>query len=101
MDIKTINIIAKEWSDKENGTTYFSSKIIINFGLKDAKVYFIPFKYGYEEAYIYESFDLLKKRGYLPYYNGADSGYWGYCRDTNIILSTQIEKVCKLEDLEF
>ena len=40
--------IAKEWSDKVNGNSYFSVRIK---NLKTNKVIFLPFQYGYEKTY--------------------------------------------------
>ena len=54
-DLKTIDINAKEWSDSENGNSYFSSKVTLNYGLHNEKSMKLPFQYGYEDAYIDQS----------------------------------------------
>ena len=85
MKVKTIDINAKLWRDRP-GNTYFSSEIIINYGLKNTKVLNIYSQYGYGDHYLYESFDLLKKEGVLPSYETGNSDFWVYCKDNNIIL---------------
>jgi len=54
-DLKTIDINAKEWFDSENGNSYFSSKVTLNYGLHNEKSIKLPFQYGYEDAYIDQS----------------------------------------------
>ena len=65
MKVKTIDIQAKEWSDKINGNSYFASKIIVNKSLKNEKRYVLPFQYGYENVYEQKAIELLKKNGLI------------------------------------
>jgi hypothetical protein len=91
--VKTIDINAKQWKDKSNGNSYFCSTITVNFGLKNEETFFIPFQYGYDSQYIYESLNLLKKMGYintLSEYNLSQNG---------IILRTNIKTNCKKSEL--
>ena len=38
--LKTIDINAKEWRDKINGNSYFSSDVTLNYGMENEKVLF-------------------------------------------------------------
>ena len=46
-DLKTIDIEAKEWRDKVNGNSYFSSDVILNYGMNNKETIKVPFQYGY------------------------------------------------------
>ena len=59
-ELKTIDIYAKEWRDKINGNSYFSSRVVLNLDYENELIIEIPFQYGYEEAYLYESMDAVK-----------------------------------------
>ena len=59
-ELKTIDIVAKQWRDVINGNSYFSSKVILNYGMNDEKLIELPFQYGYEEAYLFESLQEVK-----------------------------------------
>ena len=37
-DLKTIDIEAKEWRDKVNGNSYFSSDITLNYGMDNQEI---------------------------------------------------------------
>ena len=59
-ELKTIDIFAKEWRDKVNGNSYFSSRVVLNLEHENELIIEIPFQYGYEEAYLFESMDAVK-----------------------------------------
>ena len=59
--LKTIDINAKEWFDKVNGNSYFSSDVTLNYGMNNQKTIKLPFQYGYGEQYIYESLRVIQK----------------------------------------
>lgn len=59
--VKTIDIQAKEWFDKVNGNSYFAGLVTVNYGMKDAKEFIMPFQYGYGDAYRYEAMMVLKR----------------------------------------
>ena len=59
--LKTIDINAKQWRDKINGNSYFSSDVTLNYGMKNEKVIKLPFQYGYGNAYVYESLREIQK----------------------------------------
>ena len=58
--LKTIDINAKEWRDKINGNSYFSSDVILNYGMNNQETIKLPFQYGYGDHYIYQSLREIK-----------------------------------------
>lgn len=60
-DIKTVNVICKEWFDKINGNSYFAGEVIVNRGRKNEITINIPFQYGYGDQYRYKAFEAVKK----------------------------------------
>lgn len=89
MSIKTIDINTKEWFDKANGNSYFSSRITVNFGLPDTKTFAVPFGYGYGSQHEYTAFKTLQEAGLIPVQH-AMSTPWRYYSDNGII--TRINK---------
>ena len=83
-----IVIIAKEWFDKINGNSYFAVKIDL-----ENKTLFIPFSYGYDDSYLYEAMELLRKENYLPE-TRTTWEFKSYCKDNNIVLSYSIQRNC-------
>ncbi len=59
--LKTIDINAKEWHDKINGNSYFSSDVILNYGMNSQETIKVPFQYGYGDHYIYQSLREIQK----------------------------------------
>jgi len=49
--LKTIDINAKEWHDKINGNSYFSSDVILNYGMNSQETIKVPFQYGYGDHF--------------------------------------------------
>lgn len=90
MKIKTIDVQAKEWFDKVNGNSYFGGIVTVNYGMKDAKQFNMPFQYGYGEQYISEANDLLREKGLIKTDNRT--ALWRYCEDNKIILRTSKHK---------
>lgn len=93
--IKTIDIRALSYLDKTNANSYFSAKIIINYGCKDQRSYFIPFTYGYGEQYIYEAQNVIFQAEKINF-NGP---LWKYCKENKISLNTSIQENCKKSEL--
>ncbi len=60
--VTSIFINAKQWRDKIHGSTYFSAQISINGEI----VGYLPFQYGYENAYQWEAIRWLYYNGYIP-----------------------------------
>ena len=60
-ELKTIDINAKQWRDTINGNSYFSSRVTLNYGMDNERIIELPFQYGYEEAYLFESLQEVKK----------------------------------------
>ena len=59
--LKTIDINAKEWHDKINGNSYFSSDVILNYGMNNQETIKVPFQYGYGDHYVYQSLREIQK----------------------------------------
>ena len=59
--LKTIDINVKEWHDKINGNSYFSSDVILNYGMNSQETIKVPFQYGYGDHYIYQSLREIQK----------------------------------------
>ena len=59
--LKTIDINAKEWHDKINGNSYFSSDVILNYGMNSQETIKVPFQYGYGDHYVYQSLREIQK----------------------------------------
>ena len=59
--LKTIDINAKQWHDKIYGNSYFSSRVILNYGMNSQKIIKVPFQYGYGDHYLYQSLREIQK----------------------------------------
>jgi hypothetical protein len=64
---KMIIIRGKEWFDKINGNSYFSAQVEYN-----GVIHYIPFQYGYGDAYIYEA---LNKIGFENIREAKEQGF--------------------------
>ncbi len=113
MNIKTIDINAREWFDRVNGNSYFSATIILNFGLKpkyskpikshcniiqlSETIINIPFQYGYGGHYIDIAGQKLNKQDYIKL--EERQALWRYCEENNIILRTSKKENCLKREL--
>jgi hypothetical protein len=91
--MKTLDINAREWFDKINGNSYFSARIVIDYGTPTQKILFLPFQYGYGDSYQWASFDHLKKIGEI----GENINHLWQLRDSGIILRTNKRDTLKRE----
>ena len=98
MKIKTIDVNAKEWFDKVNGNSYFSAKVIINYGNNSETFLHLPFQYGYGDHYRDMAFRELINRGIIKDVPERTS-HWQYYRDNNIIARHYKQEDCKKRDL--
>ena len=96
-DIKTLDFSAKEWFDKVNGNSYFSAKIVVNFGLSNEQNLFLPRQYGYGETYKYECF----KKVCEAYNIETKESYSNFCRMNDIILRYNKRENCLKKELNF
>ena len=90
MNIKTVDVQAKEWFDRVNGNSYFSTVVTVNYGMEDEKEIKIPMQYGYGDMYKHEAFYSLISEGLIK----ADRhkvSYWNYYRDNGIIARHSIQ----------
>ena len=90
-----IIIFAKEWFDRKNGNSYFAAKVEL-----ENEILFIPFSYGYDDAYLHEAIALLIKKNYLP--TTAQNAWMlkKYCDDNNIVLFYRIQRNCLKRELK-
>jgi len=91
MEIKTIDIAAKEYFDKVNANSYFSGIITLNFSLPDQKDIAIPYQLGYGIQYEYTALHQLETENILPVNNKT---IWEYCRQNNILLRSNKKRNC-------
>ena len=94
--VKTIDVNCMEWFDKVNGNSYFAGTVTINYGLKTAKVFKLPFQYGYGDQYRYEAIETLKRNKIL---NIDTLAIWQYMQANNIIERYNIQRNCKKREL--
>lgn len=62
--MQTLEIQGRLWNDGTN--TYNSAQIICDYSLPTERTYFLPFNYGYENQFIFNSIQLLVAAGELP-----------------------------------
>ena len=95
--IETIDINAKEWFDKINGSSYFAGTITLDYGTDKEETFLMPFQYGYGSSYQEEAkatltlFDKIS-----PDYENLKT----YCKRVGIILRSNIERKCKKRELK-
>ena len=90
-----IIITAREWFDKKNGNSYFSA----NIELENATL-FIPFSYGYNEAYLYASIEKLQDNNIIPISIETMYELKNYCNDNNIVLYISLQRNCLKKELK-
>ena len=90
-----IIIIARQWLDRKNGNTYFSVWIEL-----ENTILFIPFNYGYDDAYLYASIEKLQKNNIIPSSIKTMYELKNYCKDNNIVLFTSLQKNCLKKELK-
>ena len=98
MDIKTVDVYAKEWLDRVNGNSYFSCHVTLKFSMPDEKTVVMPFQYGYGDHYRDMAFQELQKRGYIPE-QGEYKAHWVYYAEHNIIARHYKQEKCLKRDV--
>ena len=99
IDIKTIDLKAKQWFDKVNGNSYFSAQATINFGMSDEKTVYMPFQYGYGDSYLSAAIHQLQTDDILPNDETIYS-FTMWCRENNIILRYSKDVNCLQRDVK-
>ena len=98
-ELKTIDIVALEYRDTDNGNSYFSSNVILNHGLKNSIQIKIPYQYGYELQYLSTSLNevskLFKRSQWYKRHMNKDMIEKKY----NIKINHKITKDCKKGEL--
>jgi hypothetical protein len=92
--VNSIAIIGRRWFDKQAGSTYHSTTILINGMFYQ----YIPFTYGYEDHYQQTARQVLESNGYL---NGIEDNeaLWQFCEKKNIKLYCTVADVSHRKDL--
>ncbi len=96
--IKTIDVEAKEWYDRTAGNSYCSGRVTINFGTASAEILPWEMTIGYGDYYIQAAKEVLQAAGKLP--QDIRKALTWYCRENNIILRYDIERKCKMREVE-
>ena len=98
MEIKTIDIQAKEWFDKVNGNSYFAGTITLNYGTETEETFLMPFQYGYGSQYEQEA------KAILTQFNKISCDYLQnlntYCKENNIEYISNIKDNCLKRELK-
>jgi hypothetical protein len=97
MKVYTIDVEAREWFDKVNGNSYFSARIVLNYGRKKQKTFLIPLQYGYGTQYEWTSVQVLKEKGIIKEEESAPLSI--ICRNKKIILRACKKENCKKQDV--
>jgi hypothetical protein len=91
--LKTVDVHAKEWFDRANGNSYFSARIILNYGMKNQINLALPFQYGYGNHPGFMArdaiFELLKIDDVSQ---GGPLSLW--CRDNKVIYRYAKDENC-------
>lgn len=98
---RSITIIGKRWFDKIYGNTYFSSTGYID----GEEVVHIPFEYGYDEQYLYRTWEEMIEKGFIypmpeKYKSGPYQPAWQWCQDNGVKLVYNVSDVSRKRDLQ-
>jgi hypothetical protein len=88
--MKTLDVYAAEWFDKINGKPYFSTIVMIDYGMDTEKIIKVPSTYGYGDFYLEKAIQVLRENGYITTDNRINS-LWDYCNDNGIILRNSVK----------
>ena len=98
--LKTIDIEAKEWRDKINGNSYFSSDVTLNYGMDSQEIIKLPFQYGYGDHYVYQSLrEIQKLFPRSKWYRENILARYQIEDRYNIIIRNSIQKNCLKKEL--
>ena len=97
--LKTIDINAKEWRDKINGNSYFSSDVTLNYGMQNEETIKLPFQYGYGDQYYHASMEEVKNL--FPKSNWVKKKYssWEVKDKYKFIIRNSIQRNCLKKEL--
>jgi len=97
--VKTIDVTVKEWFDKSAGNSYFSARIIFNYGISNEYSISLPFQYGYGD--LYEDMAMKEIIKLFPRVKLAGCRLW-QLREKGVILhSEKIRNCTKKEAVNF
>jgi hypothetical protein len=89
MNVKTIDIIGKEWTDRVNGNSYCSATVTADYGTPSAKVLYVPFQYGYGDHYVQLGLEAAIAAGWCNATSITD------LRLNGVILRRHIQRGCR------
>lgn len=93
-DVKTIDVIGKEWYDRVYGNSYCSVKIILNYSLPDQVEIFLPMENGYGDFYTQKASKWLCKHFSIEFIP-----LWMF-RDKGIVERHTLETGCRKRDVQ-
>lgn len=96
-EIKNIDLTAKEWFDRANGNSYFSARLVLNYGMENERLFKIPFQYGYGQFYEQAALATLKKE--FPEANLEKVALW-HLKEQGIILRSEKIGNCLKKEAE-
>lgn len=99
-ELKTIDLTAKEWFDKVNGNSYFSARLVLNYGMENQESFTLPFQYGYGSAYEQSASKILNEffKNDIPDNYFPISLYREF-NDGTVIVRSSIHEGCKKRDV--
>jgi hypothetical protein len=94
--IQTIEIRAREWTDKTYGNSYFSLHATVRTPNRRL-TFCIPMVYGYDNSYQYAAMEVVKQIFNIENDNNHTIERWA--RNNNIVCFCAMERNCKKRDL--
>lgn len=88
--LKTVEVHAKEWFDKVNGNSYYSGKVFVNTGLKNAFSFSMQFDYGYGDYYLQKAAELLLQHNITS----LNIRNWSQMQSLKVCIMNSIDKGC-------
>jgi len=98
-ELKTIDVQAKEWFDAQNGNSYFSALVTLNFGASDEERLSLPFQYGYGDHYQDIAADAIRERFPRAKFPRSEP-LWRWCETRGIALRADKHTGCRKLDVE-
>jgi len=97
--LKTLDVQAKEWFDRQNGNSYFSALVTLNYGLADEERHPVQMQYGYGSQFETAALETLQTL--FPRARSLKkSPLWRWCQDHRVILRTSKEENCGKRDVK-
>lgn len=96
IEIKTIDVQAKQWFDKTYGNTYSAVQTTLNFGMPDQTRLFTIWQSGSH----WEQMAMETLRATFPEIDpDKQNPLWKYCQDNGIILRRNVQDKCTKREI--